>query len=147
MNKYNSIDEVRSAKRRLYFKKEELEAEIKENFTAIKDSFTPSGLFHKLTGIPNNGKPTDEETSHVSASSNPLNGVASAFLGMIVNDLIFKRSSYLKKFISSYLFKMVGPSIINQAGPLIKNLANKAGLFKLFSNHEVEADMHVNKVS
>ncbi len=130
MNKFTTIDELRSVKRRLYFKKEELEADMKTNIENIKDTFTPSGIFHKLTGTdrtdthPENGILKEESNG----APGIMDGLAATFLELVGNSVFFKRTSYIKKFAFSYLVRLVGPTLLHSAVPVFKNMINKSGI-------------------
>jgi len=134
MNKYTTIDELRSVKRRLYFKKEELEAEIKNNYTSIKESLMPSAILKNLGGsIKNN-------LSNPAPSTNGTPGVvssmASTVLELAVNDLFMRRSSYFKKFFMTYLIRLFGPAILKNAGPALSALLKKTGIMSHLTPHE-----------
>ena len=130
MNKFTSIDELRSVKRRLYFKKDELEKEIKNNFSSIKESWTPAGIFHNLTSSIHSHNGLDHPSKHETQKPGIVQGAAAAVIDLIVNDLFLRKSSYVKKLMMSYVIRMMGPTLLNNAGPLIKNLLHKAGLFQ-----------------
>ncbi len=126
MNKYKSIDELRSAKGRLYFRKEELEAEIKNNFASLKHSLTPSGIIGNFMTAKN---------SHAAENTQGpgmLNNVAATAMDILVNDIFLRRKSYFKRFFMSYLIRIVGPTLMHTAGPLINKLAKKTGIMNYF---------------
>lgn len=138
MNKFTSIDELRSVKRRLYFKKEELEAEMKNNFTSVKESFTPTGIFRQITGGVKKATTTGlgATTAATSGSGGLVNGAAAAMIDLLVNDLFLRRSSIFKKLITSYIIRVFGPGALNAAGPTIKNLIMKSGVLNMFRTKE-----------
>ncbi len=145
MNKYTTIDELRSAKNRLYFKKEELELEIKNNFQEIKHSYSPSGIFERVRGSIKNGvsnlKHELNGSATPTASKNGIvNGAASTVLDLLVNGIFMRKSSYIKKFIMTYAIHKYGPSLIANASPVVKNLLMKSGLMKYFPSKQTPAE-------
>lgn len=139
-NKYTTIDELRSAKRRLYFKKEELEIEIKNNFAEVKHSYSPSGIYERIKGSVKNGVShyANGDSNHTATA--PANGIvndaASTVLDLLVNGVFMRRSSYIKKFIMTYAIHKYGPSLIENASPVVRNLIVKSGLMKYFSKEK-----------
>jgi hypothetical protein len=134
MNKFNSIDELRSVKRRLYFKKEELEIEIKNNFSDLKKSYSPSGIFHRITDSFSSGNGHDSSHNGVAsaapaAGTGVVNNAAATMLDLVVNDIFLRRSNIFKRLITSYIIRLFGPAVISNAGPALKNLIMKSGLF------------------
>jgi len=126
MNKYNSIEELRSAKRRLYFRKEELETEMKDHVASLKHSLTPSGILANITHSHNGAaKPGPGQSV--------LTNVSSTLLDIVINDVFMRRSSYLKRFMTSYFIRLFGPTLIKNAGPVVSNLIKKSGLMKHFN--------------
>ncbi len=145
MNKYTTIDELRSAKNRLYFKKAELELEIKKDFEEVKHSFSPSGIFERISGSLKSGvsnlKHELNGSATLDSSKNGIvNGAASTVLDLLVNGVFMRKSSYIKKFIMTYAIHKYGPSLIENASPLVKNLLMKSGLLKYFRTKESVAE-------
>ncbi|MDQ3051488.1 MAG: hypothetical protein M3Q95_11425 [Bacteroidota bacterium] len=138
MNKFKTIDELRSVKRRLYFKKEELESDMNTNVENIKELFTPSGIFHKLTGTERKDNHLENGATHKETTGAPgvIDGMAATFIDLVVNNIFFKRSSYVKKFAISYLVRLVGPTLLHTATPVIKNFIKKSGIIDNFSKKE-----------
>ena len=132
MNKFKSIDELRSVKRRLYFRKEELEAEMKDNVKSLKHSLSLPGIIGNITGSHN--PPNGENKS---SPGNPImNNVSATVLDILVNDFFLRKSSYFKRFFMSYLIRLVGPSLMHNAGPVLSNLLKKTGLMKAHNGQE-----------
>lgn len=126
MNKFRSIDDLRSARARLYFRKEELESEIKNNFESLKHSLTPSGIIKNFRSSKN--LPVSENNQ----SPGLMDNVAATAMDILVNDIFLRRKSYFKRFFMSYLIRLVGPSLMHTAGPLINRLAKKTGILEYF---------------
>ena len=127
MNKYSSIDELRSVKGKLYFRKEELEQEIKNNVAALKHSLTPSGILENLKSSRGDVDPEQNKQPGI------LNNVAATAMDILINDIFLRRKSYFKRFFMSYLIRLAGPAIMHNAGPVLSNLVKKSGIMEYLS--------------
>jgi len=129
MNKFKTIDELRSVKGKLYFRKEELEQEIKNNIDSIKHSLTPSGIFDSIkSSINKPGASAPDKEPGI------LNNVAATAMDILVNDIFLRRTSYVKRFVMSYLIRLLGPTVMHNAGPVVTRLLKKSGLLGQLGN-------------
>jgi len=119
MTKFQTLEEVRNERQKLYLKKEMLENEISKDFDDIKESLKPLNMIRDLFTPDNhaqNGKPI---------SPVALN-IGSSVLDLLVSKLLFNKSSYIKKIFSSYFIHAAGPSVLQKFAPavigVVKNL-------------------------
>jgi predicted alternative tryptophan synthase beta-subunit len=130
MNKIriNTLDDLRSAKARLYFRKEELEDEIKNEFATLKHSLTPSGIIENFRASNNSTEAGKNQPPGL------MHNVAATAMDFLINDIFLRRKSYFKRIFFSYLIRVLGPEVMHSAGPIINKLIKKTGILNFFGS-------------
>src|SRR5688572_21433231 len=127
MNKpynFSSIEELRSAKRLLYSKKEALELDMKDDLDSLKESLKPVKILSRLVGAASHSHNGSHDEATTSKNHGLLFGAGAAVTDLLVNDLFMRKSGYIKKLAMSYIIRLIAPTLFENAGPIIKKFFN-----------------------
>ena len=113
MTKFQTLQELRLERQKLYLRKEFLEDEIHEDYLELRESLKPMNIIKGLI-MPNRS----EHKNGSEISPTTLN-IGSTLLDMLVSKVVFKNASFIKKIATSYIIRSAGTAILEKIAPTL----------------------------